>query len=35
MYPEENSRFVRSLLERHRQTGLLVTNEYGCVKHGV
>ena len=29
MYPEENSRFVRSLLERHRQTGLLVTNEYG------
>jgi len=29
MYPEENSRFVRSLLERNRQTGLLVTNEYG------
>ncbi|MFA5329145.1 MAG: GH92 family glycosyl hydrolase [Prolixibacteraceae bacterium] len=29
MYLEENSRFVRSLLERYRQTGLLVTNEYG------
>ncbi len=29
MYPEENSRFVRSLLEHHKQTGLLVTNEYG------
>lgn len=29
MYPEENSRFVRSMLERHRQTGLLPTNEYG------
>ncbi len=29
MYPEENSHFVRSLLERYRQTGLLVTNEYG------
>jgi predicted alpha-1,2-mannosidase len=29
MYPKENSRFVRSLLEHHRQTGLLATNEYG------
>jgi len=29
MYPEENSRFVRSLLEHYTQTGLLVTNEYG------
>ncbi len=29
LYPEKNSRFVRSLLERHKQTGLLVTNEYG------
>jgi len=29
MYPKENSQFVRSLLERYRQTGLLVTNEYG------
>ncbi len=28
-YPEKNSRFVNSLLERYRQTGLLVTNEYG------
>ncbi len=29
MYPDENSRFVGSMLERHRQTGLLPTNEYG------
>jgi predicted alpha-1,2-mannosidase len=29
MFPKENSRFVRSMLERHRQTGLLPTNEYG------
>lgn len=29
MYPKENCQFVRSLLERHKQTGLLVTNEYG------
>lgn len=29
LYPEENSRFVHSLLERHTQTGLLPTNEYG------
>ncbi|MDR2042245.1 MAG: GH92 family glycosyl hydrolase [Tannerella sp.] len=29
MFPEENSRFVKSMLERHEQTGLLPTNEYG------
>ena len=29
MYPAENSHFVKSMLERHRQTGLLPTNEYG------
>jgi predicted alpha-1,2-mannosidase len=29
MFPKENSRFVNSMLERHRQTGLLPTNEYG------
>lgn len=29
MYPDMNARFVNSLVERHRQTGLLVTNEYG------
>ena len=29
LYPENNSGFVASLIERHRQTGLLVTNEYG------
>lgn len=29
MYPEENSRFVNSMLERHTQAGLLPTNEYG------
>ena len=29
MYPQENSRFVRSMLERHKQVGLLPTNEYG------
>ena len=29
LYPENNSGFVKSLIERHRQTGLLVTNEYG------
>jgi predicted alpha-1,2-mannosidase len=29
MFPEQNSRLVHSMLERHRQTGLLPTNEYG------
>ncbi|MDR3194016.1 MAG: GH92 family glycosyl hydrolase [Tannerella sp.] len=29
MFPEQNSQFVKSMLERHRQTGLLPTNEYG------
>jgi predicted alpha-1,2-mannosidase len=29
MYPAENSHFVKSMLERYRQTGLLPTNEYG------
>lgn len=29
MYPSENSGFVHSLLERQKQVGLLVTNEYG------
>ncbi|MDR3261696.1 MAG: GH92 family glycosyl hydrolase [Tannerella sp.] len=29
MFPEENSRFVKSMLERHKQVGLLPTNEYG------
>lgn len=29
LYPDDNSGFVESLIERHRQTGLLVTNEYG------
>jgi predicted alpha-1,2-mannosidase len=29
MFPKENSQFVKSMLERHRQTGLLPTNEYG------
>ncbi|MDR1880830.1 MAG: GH92 family glycosyl hydrolase, partial [Tannerellaceae bacterium] len=29
LYPAENSRFVKSMLERHKQTGLLPTNEYG------
>lgn len=29
MFPEENSRFVQSMLERNRQVGLLPTNEYG------
>ena len=29
LYPVNNSGFVKSLIERHRQTGLLVTNEYG------
>jgi len=29
MYPKENSQFVKSLLEKYRQTGLLSTNEYG------
>jgi predicted alpha-1,2-mannosidase len=29
MFPKENTRFVQSMLERHRQTGLLPTNEYG------
>jgi predicted alpha-1,2-mannosidase len=29
MFPKENSQFVKSMLERHKQTGLLPTNEYG------
>ena len=29
LYPEINTLLVNSLLEKHRQTGLLVTNEYG------
>ena len=29
MYPEMNSAMIRSMLEKYRQTGLLVTNEYG------
>lgn len=29
MYPENNSHFVKSMLERHKQVGLLPTNEYG------
>ncbi len=29
MYPEVNSNLVKSMLERHRQVGLLPTNEYG------
>lgn len=29
LYPEINTQLVNSLLEKHRQTGLLVTNEYG------
>ncbi|MDR2763853.1 MAG: GH92 family glycosyl hydrolase [Tannerella sp.] len=29
MFPRENSQFVKSMLERHKQTGLLPTNEYG------
>lgn len=29
LIPGENSQFVKSMLERHRQTGLLPTNEYG------
>ncbi|GHT24303.1 alpha-1 2-mannosidase [Bacteroidia bacterium] len=29
MYPEINSQLVKSMLERHRQVGLLPTNEYG------
>ena len=29
LYPEVNSKLVNSLLEKHNQTGLLVTNEYG------
>ncbi len=29
LFPGENSQFVKSMLERHRQTGLLPTNEYG------
>jgi predicted alpha-1,2-mannosidase len=29
MYPKENGQFVKSMLERHKQTGLLPTNEYG------
>ena len=28
MYPEMNSAMIRSMLEKYRQTGLLVTNEY-------
>ena len=29
IYPEINSDLIKSLLEKYRQTGLLVTNEYG------
>ena len=29
LYPEINARLVNSLIEKYRQTGLLVTNEYG------
>lgn len=29
MYPEINSNLVKSMMERHKQTGLLPTNEYG------
>ncbi len=29
MFPEINSSLINSMLERHRQTGLLPTNEYG------
>ncbi|MBQ7179828.1 MAG: GH92 family glycosyl hydrolase [Bacteroidaceae bacterium] len=29
LYPEVNSLLMNSLLEKHRQTGLLATNEYG------
>ena len=29
LYPEINTRLVRSLVEKYAQTGLLVTNEYG------
>jgi predicted alpha-1,2-mannosidase len=29
IYPEINSKLVKSMLERHRQVGLLPTNEYG------
>jgi len=29
LYPEINVRLVNSLIEKYRQTGLLVTNEYG------
>lgn len=29
LYPEINARLVNSLVEKYRQTGLLVTNEYG------
>ena len=29
IYPEINSNLIKSLLEKYRQTGLLVTNEYG------
>ncbi len=29
LYPEVNSQLMNSLLEKHRQTGLLATNEYG------
>jgi predicted alpha-1,2-mannosidase len=29
VYPKENIQLIRSMLARHRQTGLLPTNEYG------
>ena len=29
LYPEKNSHFIKSLLEKYKQTGLLATNEYG------
>jgi predicted alpha-1,2-mannosidase len=29
MFPDENACLIRSMLERHAQTGLLPTNEYG------
>lgn len=29
MYPKENSRMVKSMLEHYKQTGMLPTNEYG------
>jgi predicted alpha-1,2-mannosidase len=29
LYPDENSEFIKSMLERYRQAGMLPTNEYG------